>query len=101
MTRCHAPIERPRIRDTSEARLRIARRHVDMRIGFYAHAAVYVVVNGFLAVLDLLRGGDMWFQWPLLGWGLGLAIHGALVWLGTGGGGVRERMLKDELARHE
>jgi hypothetical protein len=101
MTRTNAPCEPLSVADTPEARLRIARRNVDMKMGFYVHAAVYVLVNAFLAIVDITRGGGAWFQWPLLGWGLGLAIHGAVVWLGTGGGGVRERMLKDELARLE
>jgi hypothetical protein len=101
MTRRNASIESVLAADGQEARLRRARRNVDMKMGFYVHAAVYVLVNAFLAVVDITRGGGAWFQWPLLGWGLGLAIHGAVVWLRTGGGGVRERMLKDELARLE
>jgi hypothetical protein len=101
MTRCNASVEPRRCADRPEARLRIARRNVGMKMGFCVHAAVYVLVNAFLAVVDLTRGGDAWLHWPLLGWGLGLAIHGALVWLHTGGGGVREQMLRRELARLE
>lgn len=48
--------------------------------GFWIHLAVYVVVNGFLAYLDLSRNPDQtWFYWPLAGWGLGIVLHGVLV----------------------
>lgn len=41
------------------------------------HAAVYLLVNLGLAALALSSGRD-WHAYPtLLGWGLGLAIHGA------------------------
>ena len=32
----------------------------------------------------------------LLGWGLGLALHGISVWLLGAGGNVRERMVQSE-----
>jgi len=46
----------------------------------YLHAAIYVIVNFFLLVLNLLTSPSMlWFLWPLLGWGAGLAVHAFLV----------------------
>lgn len=84
----------------SPEKLRTARRNVGMKMGFYIHATVYVLVNAFLTAVNLASsGGQVWFKWPLLGWGLGLAIHGAVVWFQIGGGGIRERMLRDELER--
>lgn len=84
----------------SPEKLRIAHRNVRMKMGFYIHAAVYLLVNAFLAAVNLSSGAEViWFKWPLLGWGLGLAIHGAVVWFGLGGGGIRDRMLRDELRR--
>ena len=48
--------------------------------GFLIHAIVYAGVNALLATIDLLVSpGSTWFQWPLLGWGLGLLGHGGLV----------------------
>jgi hypothetical protein len=43
---------------------------------FYRHLGTYVLVNAFLMALDFLVSGGSWFFFPLLGWGLGLALHG-------------------------
>jgi hypothetical protein len=49
------------------------------RINLAIHAAVYVAVNLVLAVVNLRSNGDLWFQWPLLGWGAGLTYHAWVV----------------------
>src|SRR5262245_55870092 len=37
---------------------------------FYGHCAVYVIVNAFLLIINLLTSPHtLWFYWPLLGWG--------------------------------
>jgi hypothetical protein len=51
----------------------------EARTGLAIHAAIYVVINAMLAVINLSSPGDLWFQWPLLGWGLGLAFHAWVV----------------------
>ena len=52
--------------------------------GFYTHLLVYVLVNAFLFGIDYLSDpGEWWFYWPLLGWGIGLAAHGASVYIGV------------------
>jgi hypothetical protein len=43
------------------------------------HAGCYVLVNALLVAINLSSGGDLWFQWPLLGWGIGLAYHAWIV----------------------
>ena len=43
---------------------------------FLGHLRVYAIVNGALFLMDLFTPGPMWVQWPLIGWGIGLAIHG-------------------------
>lgn len=51
------------------------------RTGFLRHVAIYVVVLSFLAWLDVrAQDGVLWFQWPLLGWGAGIASHGIRSW---------------------
>ena len=46
------------------------------RTGFYFHLAAYVLVNAVLVGVNLTTNPDrLWVQWPLLGWGLGLAAH--------------------------
>jgi 2TM domain-containing protein len=48
----------------------------DARIGWRIHAALYAVVNAGLALVNLLAlPGEVWFVYPLLGWGIGLALH--------------------------
>jgi hypothetical protein len=47
--------------------------------GFYAHATMYALANVALAILNLAtlekNDGIVWFVWPLIGWGIGLAVH--------------------------
>jgi len=43
------------------------------------HALIYVVANAMLLAVDLLTPGPVWFVYPLLFWGAGLAMHHALV----------------------
>jgi hypothetical protein len=62
-----------------------AKRRVAQIKGFYIHAAVYVLVNAVLIGINLwTEPGQIWFFWPLLGWGIGLAAHGLSVY-GLGG----------------
>ncbi len=28
-----------------------------------------------LLFMDLAAGGGLWFYWPLMGWGIGIAVH--------------------------
>jgi len=52
-----------------------ARRRVGIKMGFYIHALVFVLVNLGLFALNSSLGGTRWSHFPLWGWGLGLAIH--------------------------
>jgi hypothetical protein len=45
------------------------------RKGFYSHLLSYLIVNAALLLMDSLTPGPWWFQWPVLGWGIGLAFH--------------------------
>ena len=77
---------------------RIARRRVSARIGLTIHATVYVAVNGFLALVQSQATPQhAWALWPAAGWGLGLALHAAVVLLGASG--MRERMEAEELRK--
>jgi hypothetical protein len=79
---------------------RIARRRVRAKIGLYIHATVYIVVNAFLALVQSQATPQYaWALWPAAGWGLGLAIHAAVVLLGNSG--LRERMEAEELRKLE
>jgi hypothetical protein len=77
---------------------RLARKRVGMKLGFGIHLLVYLVVNTGLVLLSLSRGGQ-WHWGPLLGWGLGLGIHGLVTLLAVGGHGLRQRMVDAEVQR--
>ena len=78
---------------------RRARRRVGMKMGFYIHALVFVLVNLGLFAINTYTGGERWAIFPLLGWGLGLAIHGIVTLVSLQGEGLRSRMLRSEMDR--
>ncbi len=46
--------------------------------GVKAHWISYLAVNGLLMLINLLTGfsgGNFWFLYPLLSWGIGISIH--------------------------
>jgi carbon starvation protein CstA len=62
-----------------------AKRRVRQIKGFYIHATVFVLVNALLLIINMTGSrGEIWFVWPLFGWGIGLAAHGIAVF-GLGG----------------
>lgn len=76
--------------------LRRANRRVNLKLGWLMHAGIYATVNLALAAFSLSMGRH-WFVGPLLGWGLGLAIHGLVVLANLYGEGTRQRLLQREL----
>jgi hypothetical protein len=42
---------------------------------FYRHLWGYLIVIGALLIINILTAGPWWFQWPALGWGIGLAFN--------------------------
>jgi hypothetical protein len=45
------------------------------KVGFYSHLWSYIIVNCGLLIINNFTPGPWWFQWPVLGWGIGLAFH--------------------------
>ena len=76
---------------------RLARKRAGAKLGWYIHATVYIAVNILLALLSAL-GDRHWAVFPAVGWGVGLAIHGAVVFLVTGGG-LHDRLVQRERER--
>ena len=69
-----------------------AREQARKERAFYGHLARFVVVMSVLVAVNLLTGpGYLWFFWPLLGWGVGLASHAAKTFGNQLGGGWVER----------
>ncbi len=64
-------------------RFEMARKRVEDLKGFYMHLFVYIIVNLGLFLLNILTAPRaLWFYWPLIGWGIGVAIHGFVVLVG-------------------
>lgn len=79
---------------------RLAHRRVRAKMGWYFHASLYVVINLFLfAMSEYGLGQRRWSVFPLLGWGVGLALHGISVFVLGKGSGLRERMVQKERER--
>ena len=71
--------------NTEETRYQEAKERVEAIKGFYIHLTVYVVVNLMLFSINMIVSPDsLWFIWPLMGWGVAVAIH-ALSVFGFGG----------------
>lgn len=61
----------------------LATRRAKAKMGFYIHFAIYFVVNTF-QMFSSFFSPDPFSYWPsMLGWGVGLAIHGFVVFVGA------------------
>jgi len=66
-----------------EIRYQKAKKRVEALREFYVQLTVYVVINLLLFTINMLTTPQsLWFFWPLLGWGIGLALHALLVFGG-------------------
>ena len=85
---------------TPEVLEKLARKRAGAKLGWYAHASVFVLVNLFVFSLsEYAFGTRVWSIKPLLGWGLGLCLHGIAVWFLGAGGNLRERLVQRERER--
>jgi hypothetical protein len=79
---------------------RIARKRAGAKLGWYIHATLYVVVNLLLFALSQYGFGHRpWSIFPVLGWGVGLALHGISVFILGAGSSFREGLVERERAR--
>lgn len=70
-----------------------------VKFGFWIHFTVYAVVNTGLAVLNVVTNPDkLWFYWVVMGWGIGVAIHGGLLFFHEPS---REKMIRRTQLRME
>lgn len=57
-----------------------AKKKVENLKAFYIHLSVFILVNIFIFVINLMSyDGIWWFVYPLGGWGIGLVAHGLTV----------------------
>lgn len=61
--------------DYTERDYKIARRRVHQKKAFYGHLSAYIAVGLFFFGVNISTGGNWWFQYPMLSWGIGLMIH--------------------------
>ena len=48
---------------------------------FYIHLSIWLVVSALLFVIDMLTPGGPWFYWPVLMWGVAVAINAVSLFL--------------------
>lgn len=61
--------------DDIEVQRQVRLRVHGMRRAFLYHFVPFVLVNVFLATINMFTGGPPWFLFPLLGWAIGLGSH--------------------------
>ncbi|MCB0601554.1 MAG: 2TM domain-containing protein [Saprospiraceae bacterium] len=83
---------------------RIAYKRVRTKARFRKHLGVYLVMGTFFFILNMLTDRhDLWFYWPMLGWGLGLSMHYLRAYglPGSDPDEWEEKQMQKELARLE
>ncbi len=96
---------------TDDEQRALARRYVDQVQAVRVHAAVFagsmavIIVTNLLVNLAAGTAGDWqawWSLWALLGWGIGLCVHGLVVRLAKpqpSGRSRRERQVDELLSK--
>ena len=85
---------------SAEAIDRLAHKRAGAKLGWYIHATAYVLVNVVVfSMSEYAFGHRRWSVAPLLGWGLGLVLHGVSVFVLGKGSGLRARMVQQERER--
>ena len=66
-----------------------ARRYVEQLRAFYVHASIFGATTFLMFAANLLvnlsegiagEWSAWWSAWAFVGWGFGIAVHGAVVW---------------------
>ena len=76
-----------------------AKKWAEEKIGFYMHLAAYVAISGLLIGINLTSSQYLWFEWPVIGWGIGVLLHGLRIFFFSEGSVVKERMINKELKK--
>jgi|TARA_Y100000310_G_scaffold344089_1_gene455047 hypothetical protein len=71
-----------------------AQKRIEELRGYYAHLASFVGVNLFLFMINMMTSSsEIWFVYPMFGWGIGLFIHTFLTF--TSGHDWEERKMQE------
>lgn len=60
---------------SDEELYQLATKRLALKKAFFIHLVVYIAVMILLIVINLSFSSTLWFIYPLLGWGIGVAIH--------------------------
>lgn len=66
-----------RLDERSEEAELVAEAREKRKLRFKASMMTFVIVNIFLFAIDMLTAGGPWFYWPLLSWGMLMALQGS------------------------
>ena len=82
-------------------RYKIAKKRVKKVKDFYNHLGTWLFFAGFFVLLNFLTSkGSFWAIWPIMGWGIGVAMHALSVFGFPGlGKDWEERMIEQEMDR--
>lgn len=73
---------------------------VNAKLRFYTHLTVYLLVNTLLVVINVVTSTkQLWFLWPLVGWGIGLVAHAVAYFLRWRGVSIKSAMIERELKK--
>ncbi|NDI99819.1 Pr2TM family membrane protein [Flavobacterium sp. LaA7.5] len=90
-------MEKPVYTETETSYYKAQKRVEDIK-GFYGHLTSYIVVTTGLILLNVITSPQhLWFLYPAMGWGIGLAVHGMSVfnYLPFLGNNWEERKIKE------
>ena len=84
---------------SDEIRREAAIQRVKAKRDFTTHVAAYVIVNaGLVGIWALSGAGYFWPLWPILGWGIGLALNAWTVFVQRP---ITEEDIRSEMRRDE
>lgn len=86
----------------NQERYKKAKKRVEEKIGFYLHLAAYILVNALLIFINLTTSPEnLWFKWPMIGWGIGLFLHAVGTFAFSEGSAIKERMIEKEMNKKD
>ena len=84
-----------------DAAYREARERVRALRAFYQHLIVYAAVICMLFLINVTSSPNWWVQWPAMGWGLLLILHGVFTNTGLLGSAWEERRIAELMRDRE
>ena len=82
--------------NTKEIKYLKAKERVEALRGFYIHLTVFVIVNLGLFSINMITSPEtLWFIWPLMGWGIAIALHALRVFVERPGSSWEEKKIAE------